>query len=110
MPKEEWGLKHHCAGCGTKFYDLVRDPISCPKCGKIVEFPEARNERDKIDDMEAKRDKPRETASSGIGDDDAVLGEDHDADVDLVDSVLDDEGSDTVSLEDIADVPKVDES
>ena len=110
MPKEKWGLKHICAGCGIKFYDLMRSPITCPKCEKIVEIPAAIGVREKVDDTETSRDKSRDAASGSIGDDDSVLGEDHDAGVDLVDSVLDDEGSDTVSLDDIADVPKVDET
>jgi|SRR5580658_2868685 uncharacterized protein (TIGR02300 family) len=28
----EWGTKRICQSCGTKFYDLQRDPIVCPKC------------------------------------------------------------------------------
>ena len=27
------GLKHECFRCGTKFYDLRRTPVLCPKCG-----------------------------------------------------------------------------
>ena len=33
MPKPEWGAKHICQSCGTKFYDLLRSPIVCPRCG-----------------------------------------------------------------------------
>jgi uncharacterized protein (TIGR02300 family) len=28
----EWGSKRICQNCGTKFYDLQREPITCPKC------------------------------------------------------------------------------
>jgi uncharacterized protein (TIGR02300 family) len=28
----EWGTKRICQNCGTKFYDLLREPIRCPKC------------------------------------------------------------------------------
>ncbi|HEY8595267.1 MAG TPA: TIGR02300 family protein [Devosiaceae bacterium] len=28
------GTKRQCLYCGTKFYDLNRDPILCPHCGK----------------------------------------------------------------------------
>jgi uncharacterized protein (TIGR02300 family) len=28
----EWGTKRICQSCGTKFYDLQREPITCPKC------------------------------------------------------------------------------
>ena len=33
MPKAEWGVKRTCQSCGAVFYDLRRDPITCPKCG-----------------------------------------------------------------------------
>ncbi len=33
MAKPEWGLKRACHGCGTRFYDLRRNPIVCPSCG-----------------------------------------------------------------------------
>ena len=33
MTKAERGLKRLCQGCGARFYDLLRDPILCPKCG-----------------------------------------------------------------------------
>lgn len=32
MAKPEWGLKRTCLGCGTRFYDMQRDPIVCPSC------------------------------------------------------------------------------
>lgn len=37
MAKPEWGVKRLCASCGARFYDLKRDPITCPKCGAIFE-------------------------------------------------------------------------
>ncbi len=33
MAKPEWGVKRTCQSCGAVFYDLRRDPITCPKCG-----------------------------------------------------------------------------
>ncbi len=32
MAKPEWGTKRVCPDCGSKFYDLRRDPIVCPSC------------------------------------------------------------------------------
>lgn len=32
MAKPEWGTKRICHSCGTRFYDLLRDPIVCPSC------------------------------------------------------------------------------
>lgn len=37
MAKPELGAKRICASCGAKFYDLNRDPITCPKCGALYE-------------------------------------------------------------------------
>ncbi len=35
MAKPELGAKRQCQSCATKFYDLNKDPIVCPKCGAI---------------------------------------------------------------------------
>ena len=37
MAKPELGTKRLCASCGTKFYDLNKDPTHCPKCGAVYE-------------------------------------------------------------------------
>lgn len=35
--KAERGTKRTCqnASCGSRFYDLARDPIACPVCGSV---------------------------------------------------------------------------
>ena len=34
MVKPEWGAKHGCPKCGTRFYDLGKDePATCIDCG-----------------------------------------------------------------------------
>ncbi|MDB5569018.1 MAG: hypothetical protein JWN93_201 [Hyphomicrobiales bacterium] len=33
--KPELGVKRLCAGCNARFYDLARDPITCPTCKTI---------------------------------------------------------------------------
>jgi uncharacterized protein (TIGR02300 family) len=33
MAKPELGTKRLCVSCGTRFYDLTRQPAVCPKCG-----------------------------------------------------------------------------
>ena len=35
MAKTELGSKHKCQNCGTKFFDLNKDPVVCPKCGEV---------------------------------------------------------------------------
>ena len=43
MAKPELGAKHQCQNCATKFFDLNRDPILCPKCGTVFQaLPVAR--------------------------------------------------------------------
>ena len=33
MAKPAWGRKRTCTSCGTLFYDMKKDPATCPKCG-----------------------------------------------------------------------------
>ena len=33
MNEIELGVKRRCVSCGTKFYDFLKFPITCPKCG-----------------------------------------------------------------------------
>ncbi len=37
MAKPELGAKRQCQNCGTKFFDLSRNPIICPKCGTVFQ-------------------------------------------------------------------------
>ncbi|MGB4100548.1 MAG: TIGR02300 family protein [Alphaproteobacteria bacterium] len=39
MAKPEWGLKRLCPGCGTRYYDMKKNPPVCPSC-KTVFDPE----------------------------------------------------------------------
>ncbi|HJQ58405.1 MAG TPA: TIGR02300 family protein, partial [Vineibacter sp.] len=48
MVKAAWGTKRTCQGCGARFYDLNKDPITCPKCGQQhdpEDFVKARRSR-----------------------------------------------------------------
>ena len=40
MAKPELGEKRLCPSCGAKYYDLNRDPITCPKCSAVFELAE----------------------------------------------------------------------
>ena len=40
MVKAELGTKRICPSCGSKFYDLMRSPVVCPKCSTPFD-PEA---------------------------------------------------------------------
>jgi uncharacterized protein (TIGR02300 family) len=35
VAKPELGTKRVCPSCGTKYYDLNRNPILCPSCGTV---------------------------------------------------------------------------
>jgi uncharacterized protein (TIGR02300 family) len=39
VAKVDLGTKRVCPNCGTKYYDLNKDPIICPKCGTHFEAP-----------------------------------------------------------------------
>ncbi len=38
MVKLEWGTKRTCQSCASRFYDLQKSPIICPKCGSTYEI------------------------------------------------------------------------
>src|SRR5262249_43164711 len=40
LAKPEWGTKRICPSCGTRYYDLLRDPVVCPSCSTPFD-PEA---------------------------------------------------------------------
>jgi uncharacterized protein (TIGR02300 family) len=37
MARPELGLKRACQSCTSRFYDLMKTPIVCPKCGTVFE-------------------------------------------------------------------------
>lgn len=103
MPKDEWGVKRLCPTCGTRFYDLQRDPMTCPSCGAVftVESLQAKKSGSRAEKKEAA---PAPAAAAKPTTDDTVLDDDTDADADVGDDVLDDDDDDTVNLDEIADV------
>ena len=111
MPKAEWGTKRVCPKCGVKFYDLNRDPITGP-CGAVYDLASI---------TELYKKPVRETAQKSEeiveinpilgGDDiesDPIILED-DADIELGDELLEDDDDDSVSLEELTDVPSENE-
>lgn len=111
MPKEEWGVKRVCPNCSTRFYDLQRDPMTCPSCGHSfsLESLTSGKGRTLVADKVDAKSKPEVAEEPET--DDVVLDDtdDDDADVDLGDDVLEDDDDDDVSLDDIADVPAEDD-
>ena len=37
MAKPEWGKKRTCQSCGAKYYDLKKEPPTCPKCETVFQ-------------------------------------------------------------------------
>ena len=109
MPKEEWGVKRICPSCQTRFYDLQRDPMTCPSCAHSVSL-ESLNSGKGRTLVAHKSDAKNKAAVEEEADttEDVVLDDD-DADVDLGDDVLEDDDEDEVSLDEIADVASDDD-
>src|SRR5918992_71723 len=76
VARPEWGTKRICQNCGSKFYDLQRQPITCPSCG--AEFdPEAllRSRRSRpVSTREGKVDEAAQRSARGSSADEAVEG------------------------------------
>ena len=107
MPKEEWGVKRVCPTTGKRFYDLNKTPIVSPYTGEIVELSRNKSRMIAADSEDAASVKAKSLEETE--EDEVVLEDDSKVDVDLGDDVLEDEDDDTVSLDDIADVPSEDE-
>jgi uncharacterized protein (TIGR02300 family) len=45
LAKPEWGTKRQCLSCGTRFYDLMKPEIACPKCGAAYDTESATKTR-----------------------------------------------------------------
>jgi uncharacterized protein (TIGR02300 family) len=92
--KAERGTKRVCQSCGSKFYDLHRDPITCPVCQSVYQ-------------LSATAVRPAAAGNNLDADDDAVLDAGRSG-LEFVplDEVAANEGEDLPDIEgeDIADV------
>jgi hypothetical protein len=77
IPKRNLGGRHLCSVCGTRYYDLNREEIKCPKCGQSV------SDDGKVDPRLAAmarlkaEGQARKAGAAGIdGDDDAEIVDD----------------------------------
>lgn len=86
MPKDEWGVKRQCGACGARFYDLMREPVECPKCGETYS-PNAALAKGKV---------VKATAKAKVVADDDELEDDEDLVIDDGDKVEIDEDGDAV--------------
>ena len=96
MVKPELGTKRVCVSCGTKFYDLLKVPAVCPKCGteQPIEQPRPRRGGGNVEEKVRAKKPP----VPGLEDTDA------DAEVEVADEEeAEDVLEDTSDLEDDAD-------
>ena len=102
MAIKERGVKRTCQACGGVFYDLLNDPIICPKCGaeydpesilksRKTRLPTMAEEEVKIENDDADASDENDIAEVELEDDNDVIlpdvdddDDDDDADVDVV--------------------------
>ena len=79
LAKPEWGTKRICPSCGTRYYDLLRDHVICPKCCTPYD-PEAF--------LKARRSRPVAPVEKEL----APVGDEAEADIEVEDAeVVEDE-------------------
>jgi uncharacterized protein (TIGR02300 family) len=92
VAKPEWGTKRICPSCGTRYYDLLHDPIVCPKCSTPFD-PEAL--------LRARRTRPAAPVEKAL---EPVIAEDLDVDRDADEvEAVEDEEEEAVPLADADD-------
>ena len=111
MAKPDLGTKRQCLSCGANYYDLGKDPATCPRCGAVFQAPallRARTEAKQADDEdnETELDAPEiisleeaeaEDAGKDPVIDDVEIEDDIDADDDFL-AEEEDEADDDVSI------------
>jgi uncharacterized protein (TIGR02300 family) len=100
MPKAEWGTKRLCPTTGKRFYDLNRNPIVSPYTGEIVDIETVR--RKAAGAIIAQEAKKATLIDEDLDADDLIETGTEDADLD--EELLEDD-DETVSLDDLTDVP-----
>ncbi len=100
MPKDEWGVKRLCPHCNSRFYDLRRDPMTCPECGHGFSAESLLANRGRV--MIAEKAAAKDLDLDDLTDDTDLESEGNDAELD--DDLLEDDEDDNVSLDEIADV------
>ena len=88
MAKPEWGTKRICPSCGARYYDLMREPVVCPKCSTPFD-PEAL--------LRARRARPAPPVEKEI---EPIVADDLESDIEADDiEAAEEEEEETVPLE-----------
>ena len=64
MAKPEWGKKRTCQNCGAKYYDMLQEPPTCPKCETV--FQQETNQRGRRNRSTADAPKAIPTAAAVV--------------------------------------------
>lgn len=87
MAKPEWGAKHGCPKCGTRFYDLGKDdPVTCIECGNAWNPEPVLKSKQPIPYEEIQKKEVVEREDTDLAEEDLDIDEDGDSpdnDVDL---------------------------
>jgi uncharacterized protein (TIGR02300 family) len=87
MVKPEWGAKHGCPKCGTRFYDLGNsDPVTCIECGYAWTPEPVLKSKQPIPYEEIQKKDSEGAADTDLADEDLDIDDDGDSpdnDVDL---------------------------
>ncbi len=75
VARPELGTKRVCLDCAAKFYDLNRDPVTCPKCGTNFEV-----EKPTPAELAKEAEKEEEVVEAAVEEEEAA-SEDGDAEV-----------------------------
>ncbi len=107
MAKPDWGKKLTCPSCGARFYNLNKEPATCPKCEATVEIQPVLKPRR----TPAEAPKPKKVVKKVSDDDDdvdALLDDDNDDDLIEDTSDLDDDDDDVAEVKEHIEVEKDD--
>ena len=99
MATKERGVKRNCQECGAVFYDLLNDPIICPKCGSEYD-PEAILKSRKTRLPATEQEVKIENEDAGATEEDDIAGVELDDDEDVILPDVDDEEQDVSVVED----------
>ena len=105
MAIKERGVKRNCQECGAVFYDLLNDPIICPKCGSEYD-PEAILKSRKTRLPAAEEEVKIENEDADITEEDDIAGVELDDDEDVI---LPDVDDDEQGVSDVDDEPLISE-
>ena len=100
MAKPELGSKRQCLSCASKFYDLNKDPIICPKCGAVFQVTAVKARPEPVAAPRAVAPEPEQAEVEPVVADAEVVSLE---DVEAAENAKDIPGDDDVEIEETAD-------